>query len=403
MIDALYRYAPPRALPEPLRLIVLGATGSIGRQSLDLIARYPDRLQLVGVSVNTRWADLADVLAELPEVVPLVAIDDPQARDDAAKAKAFGSRLLSGVGSTELVAEADATVVVNGIVGAAGLAPTLAAARRGLRIALANKESLVVGGSLVEKAVKAGGAELLPVDSEHSALAQCLRGRRREDVERLILTASGGPFRTTPAERLATVSVDEVLAHPTWSMGPKITVDSATLMNKGLEVIEAHHLFGVPYEAIDVVVHPGSWIHSLVLMRDGAFLAQLGQRDMRLPLLYAMTGEQRWSLGGERLDLVALGEMRFEAPDTDRFPCLRLAREAGKAGGTAPIVLNASNEIAVAALLAGQLAFGDLPGVVERTLEMLPTRPVADLGAALDADREARRVAAELLFSRGEM
>jgi 1-deoxy-D-xylulose-5-phosphate reductoisomerase len=382
-------------------LTILGATGSIGRQTLDLVERFPDRLRVAAVSVHRRWRDLDALLAPLPDA-PLVAVADPRARDEAAAAGVFGDRLLPGAGAAEVVdAATEATVVVNGIVGAAGLAATLAAAGRGQRIALANKESLVVGGDLVRAAVTRGGAELLPVDSEHSALAQCLRGVGRDDVERLVLTASGGPFRTTPAARLATVTVDEVLAHPTWDMGAKITVDSATLMNKGLEVIEAHHLFGLPYDAIDVVVHPGSWVHSLVLLRDGALLAQLGQPDMRLPLLYAITGEQRWPLGGERVDLVRLGELRFESPDTERFPCLRLAREAGEAGGTAPVTLNAANEVAVAALLAGRLRFVDLPAVVAGALERLPARAVADLATALDADHEARRTATELLSAAG--
>ncbi|MEZ4387518.1 MAG: 1-deoxy-D-xylulose-5-phosphate reductoisomerase [Candidatus Krumholzibacteriia bacterium] len=390
----IYAYRQPRPLPEPLTLAVLGATGSIGRQTLDLVGRFPERLAVSAVSVHRRWQDLQTLLGPLR---PLVAIDDPQARDAAARAGAFGDRLLPGADAAAVAAAPDAQVVVNGIVGAAGLRPTLAAAARGCRIALANKESLVVGGELVAAALAASGGELLPVDSEHSALAQCLSGRQPADVESLILTASGGPFRTVDRERLATVTLDEVLAHPTWRMGPKITVDSATLMNKGLEIIEAHHLFGVPYAAIDVVVHPGSWVHSLVVLRDGAVLAQLGQPDMRLPILYAITGEQRWPLGGERLDLARLGELRFEAPDTERFPCLRLAREAGRAGGTAPIVLNAANEVAVAALLAGRLRFVDLPGVVAGALERLPAVAVTDLEQVLAVDRQARRLAAELL------
>jgi 1-deoxy-D-xylulose-5-phosphate reductoisomerase len=393
MTRAIYAYQPPRRLAEPLSLAVLGATGSIGRQTLDLVARFPDRLRLVGVSVHRRWRELETALRDQP----LVAIDDPAARDEAARAGVFGDRLLPGSDATALVEAADADVVVNGIVGAAGLAPTLAAAAAGRRIALANKESLVVGGDLVREAVTAGKAELLPVDSEHSALAQCLAGRLPADVEALVLTASGGPFRTTSREELERVELDQVLAHPTWSMGPKITVDSASMMNKGLEIIEAHHLFGVPYDAIDVVVHPGSWVHSLVRFRDGSLLAQLGQPDMRLPLLYAITGEQRWPLGGDRLDLAALGELRFEPPDPERFPCLRLAREAGEAGGTAPVVLNAANEVAVAALLAGRVRFVDLPSIVAGALDRLPSRPLADLATALAADEGARRVAAELV------
>jgi len=398
MNDPIYPYAGPRCLPEPLSLVVLGATGSIGEQTLDLVRRFERRLTLSAVAVHRRWEDLARLLGDL---TPLVAVCDPEARDAAARSGEFGNRLLPDTGAADLVASAPADVVINGIVGAAGLPPTLAAAARGLRIALANKESLVVGGDLVRKAVEAGGAELLPVDSEHSALAQCLRGRRREDLERVILTASGGPFRELSAARLADVTIEEVLDHPTWNMGPKITVDSATLMNKGLEVIEAHHLFGLEYADIDVVVHPGSWIHSLVQLRDGALLAQLGTPDMRLPLLYAITGEERWALTGDRLDLLQVGELRFEAPDLQKFPCLQLARDAGEAGGTAPITLNAANEMAVAALLAGEIRYIDLPGVVAAALERLPARPVGDCEAAFAADEEARRVAAEVLKSRG--
>ncbi|MDP1687341.1 1-deoxy-D-xylulose-5-phosphate reductoisomerase [Hydrogenophaga sp.] len=291
--------------------------------------------------------------------------------------------------------------VVNGLVGAAGLAPTLAAAERGLRIALANKEALVVGGQLVAAAVARGGAELLPVDSEHAAIAQCLSGREPSEVARLVLTASGGPFRTTPAADLGQVTLEQVLAHPTWRMGPKITVDSATLMNKGLEVIEAHHLFGLPYGKIDVVVHPGSIVHSLVEFVDGALLAQLGTPDMRVPLQYAIAGEIHWPLDGGRLDLLRAGPLVFEAPDTGRFPCLRLARQAGQAGGTAPVVLNAANEVAVAALLAGRLRFADIPGVIADTLARLPHGPVPDLAAALDADARARTEAAVLVDARG--
>jgi 1-deoxy-D-xylulose-5-phosphate reductoisomerase len=382
------------------RLAILGSTGSIGEQTLDLVRRFPERLRVTGVAVHRRWEDLARLLGDLE---PLVAVADAAARDAAARAGVFGDRLLPAADAAGLVRAADGDVVVNGIVGAAGLEPTLAAAARGQRIALANKESLVVGGDLVREAVSAGKAELLPVDSEHSALAQCLTGCDHADLDRIVLTASGGPFREASAQRLRTVTLDEVLAHPTWDMGPKITVDSATLMNKGLEVIEAHHLFGIGYDRIDVVVHPGSWVHSLVQLRDGAVLAQLGLPDMRLPLLYAITGEQRWPLGGERLDLLRIGELRFEAPDIDRFPCLRLAREAGEAGGTAPITLNAANEVAVAALLAGRIHFVDLPGVVAATLERLPARPVFSLDAALAADGEARRAAEAVMSQRGDL
>ena len=397
MSAPLYPFRRPRRLREPLRLAVLGATGSIGRQALDLIRQFPERLQLVAASARCRWRELAGLLEGLPV---LVAIDDPQARDQAAAAGVFGASLLPAASAEALAAACDCDVVVNGIVGAAGLAPTLAAARRGLRLALANKESLVVGGELVREIVQTTGTEVLPVDSEHSAIAQCLCGHAREDLARVILTASGGPFRDLPLAQLAQVTLDQVLAHPTWDMGPKITVDSATLMNKGLEVIEAHHLFGLPYADIAVVVHPGSWIHSLVQMRDGALLGQLGVPDMRLPLLYAITGEERWPLAVEPLDLVRLGSLHFEAPDTARFPCLELARQAGEAGGTAPITLNAANEVAVAALLRGELPYIGVAEIIAAALDRLPRQTGGDLDAAFAADQAARRVAEQLLAKR---
>ena len=406
---ALYPFRRPRLdLPRPLRLVLLGATGSIGRQTIDLVLRRPRDLELAAVSCQGRVQELAALLAEVAAAQPwapppLVAVGDADARESAARLPGWGPRLLAPgpAGLLEAVSGAPgASCLVNGLVGAAGLGPTLAGATRGLRIALANKESLVVGGPLVAAAVARGGAELLPVDSEHAAIAQCLSGREPAEVSRLVLTASGGPFRQTPAADLARVSLDQVLAHPTWRMGPKITVDSATLMNKGLEVIEAHHLFGLPYDRIDVVVHPGSIVHSLVEFVDGALLAQLGTPDMRVPLQYAITGEIHWPLEGARLDLLRAGPLAFEAPDTDRFPCLRLAREAGLAGGTAPVILNAANEVAVAALLAGRLRFADIPGVIADTLARLPRGPVPDLDAALDADARARTEAAVLVDAR---
>jgi 1-deoxy-D-xylulose-5-phosphate reductoisomerase len=405
-VQPLYPFRRTRlSLPTPLRLVVLGATGSIGRQTLDLVRRHPDRLQLAAVSCQGRVDELAALLAEVEAAQPdaprpLIAVADAKARERAAAVPGWGHRLLGAGphGLVEAVTEAQApSCLVNGLVGAAGLGPTLAAAERGLRIALANKESLVVGGDLVARAVARGGAEVLPVDSEHAAIAQCLSGRDPAEVSRLVLTASGGPFRATPAARLAGVTLEQVLAHPTWRMGPKITVDSATLINKGLEVIEAHWLFGLPYDRIDVVVHPGSIVHSLVEFVDGALLAQLGTPDMRIPLQYAIAGEIHWPLAGGRLDLLGMGPLVFETPDLERFPCLRLAREAGLAGGTAPVVLNAANEIAVAALLAGRLRYVDIPGVIADTLARLPHGPVEDLSLALDADARARTEAAVLV------
>jgi 1-deoxy-D-xylulose-5-phosphate reductoisomerase len=396
-----------RELPAPLRLAVLGVTGSIGSQTLDLVRRHPDRLQVVVVSARRRVDELEACLAELERLAPgadapLVAVYDAEARERAARLPLAGRRLLAAgdAGLREAAGAADADCVVNGLVGAVGLVPTLAAARRGARIALANKESLVVGGDLVRAAVHEGEAELLPVDSEHSAIAQCLAGRAAAEVESLTLTASGGPFRQTPAAGLSAVTLAEVLAHPTWEMGPKITVDSATLMNKGLEVIEAHHLFGLAYDRIEVVIHPGSVVHSLVTFRDGAVMAQLGTPDMRVPLLYAISGERHWPLATERLDLRQVGALHFEDPDLERFPCLRLAREAGRAGGRAPIVLNGANEVAVAGLLEGRIPYVAVAEVIAETLAAIPGGPVASLEEALAVDADARRVAAAVIGQR---
>ncbi len=393
---------PLLSWPSPMRLVLLGATGSIGRQTLDLIATHPDRLQVAALGCHHRIEELSAQVAALaaaqPDAeAPLISVVDETAHARAAKDPVLQKNLLPA-GAQGLVAAVTeptgASCLVNGIVGAAGLAPTLAAADRGLRIALANKESLVVGGTLVAEAVAAGGGELLPVDSEHSAIAQCLSGRREEEIARLILTASGGPFRQTPAEELSRVTLAEVLNHPTWQMGPKITVDSATLLNKGLEVIEAHYLFGVAYDDIQVVVHPGSIVHSMVEFVDGALLAQLGTPDMRIPLQYAISGENHWPLPNRRLDLVAVGTLQFEEPDLARFPCLGLAVSAGRAGGSSPIVLNAANEVAVAALLAQRIRYTDIPRVIEGSLAAMPTVPIENLDGALSVDAEARRVAA---------
>ncbi len=403
----LYRIGRLSPAPRlPVRVVILGATGSIGVQAVDLAVRHPDRLQVVGVSARSRVDELAALVRRLEAAgaanAPAVVFADPRAASAAARDPLLRRRLLPpGAAGLEALAALDgADCVVNGLVGAAGLAPTLAAAAAGRRIALANKESLVIGGELVREAVARGGAEVVPVDSEHSALAQCLSGRNAEELERLVLTASGGPFRTWTVAAMAVARKDEVLRHPTWNMGPKITVDSATLMNKGLEVIEAHVLFGVAYRDIDVVVHPGSIVHSLAVFRDGAVVAQLGAPDMRVPLLYALAGERHWPLATERLDLARLGELRFEAPDAERFPCLGLARRAGEAGGRAPIVLNAANEIAVAALLDDRLAYADIAPVIAATLDDLPGGPVGCLAEALETDAAARRSAQRLIESR---
>jgi 1-deoxy-D-xylulose-5-phosphate reductoisomerase len=294
-----------------------------------------------------------------------------------------------------LVVESGADLVLNGLVGSAGLGPTVATLGEGIDLALANKESLVVGGELVMALAEATGARIIPVDSEHSALHQLIAGEGAGAIERLVLTASGGPFRGFSRGELEHVTVDQALAHPTWSMGGKITIDSATLMNKGLELIEAHHLFGTPYERIDVVVHPQSIVHSLVQLCDGATLAHLGYPDMRVPISYALHYPERVDVPVAPLDLVALGELSFEAADTEAFPCLALARAAAVAGGTAPCALNAANEIAVHAFLEQRLPFVGIHAVIEATLERLDAQPVRAFETLYEADHEARAVADE--------
>ena len=323
-----------------------------------------------------------------------IALSDPDAADRAAAAFGEGEVLAGPEGVVSLVTETDCDMVLNALVGSAGLGPTIATLGEGIDLALANKESLVVGGELVMALAEATGARVIPVDSEHSALMQLIGAESAPGtVERLVLTASGGPFRGRTAADLADVTREDALDHPTWDMGGKITVDSATLMNKGLEVIEAHHLFGVPYERIDVVVHPQSIVHALVHLNDGASLAHLGNPDMRVPISYALHWPDRVDVPVETLDLAAVGSLTFEPPDTDAFPCLRLAREAAIAGGTAPCVLNAANEVAVHAFLAGELPFTGIAEVVEHALESVPARPLRHFSDLYAVDTEAREAA----------
>ena len=377
------------------RLLILGSTGSIGVQALDVVARSGGELQVVGLSAAAGWESLVAQARE--HDVPRIAVADPDAAARAAEAWTGGEVLSGNDGLVELIAEAECDMVLNAIVGSAGLLPTVTALGEGIDVALANKEALVVGGELVTQLADATGAALIPVDSEHSALHQLLAGERAGTVDRLVLTASGGPFRGRRRGELTGVTVEEALAHPTWSMGGKITIDSATLMNKGLEVIEAHHLFGTPYERIEVVVHPQSIVHSLIGLCDGATLAHLGYPDMRVPIAYALHYPERVDVPVAPLDLVAVGALTFEAVDEDTFACLRLAREVGLAGGTAPAVLNAANEVAVHAFLSGRLAFLRIAEVIERTLELVPTCGVHSFDSLARADTEARRVAAGLI------
>src|SRR3954465_9135748 len=381
----------------PRRLLVLGSTGSIGTQALDIVGRSAD-LEVVGLSAQGSWELLVEQAQRFG--VKRIALVDADAGARAAEAWTEGEVLTGPQGLVELVVGSGAELVLNALVGSAGLGPTGATLGEGIALALANKESLVVGGELVTALAEATGAALIPVDSEHSALYQLLAGERPGTGDKLILTASGGPFRGRTRAELEDVTVDEALKHPTWAMGGKITIDSATLMNKGLELIEAHHLFGVPYERIDVVVHPQSIVHSLIQLCDGASLAHLGYPDMRVPISYALHHPDRVEVPLRPLDLAEVGSLTFERVDEEAFPALRLAREAAIAGGTAPCVLNAANEIAVHAFLAGRLSFLGIPAVIEETLERLEPRPVRAFESLYEADREARAVAGELIEGR---
>jgi 1-deoxy-D-xylulose-5-phosphate reductoisomerase len=384
-------------VPLPRRLLILGSTGSIGTQALDIVERS-EELELVGLSAERSWEAL--VAQARAHGVSRIALADPIAGARAAEAWTDGEVLTGAEGLVRLVIESGAELVLNALVGSAGLGPTVATLGEGIDLALANKESLVVGGDLVTQLAEATGAQIIPVDSEHSALHQLIAGERAGTVDKLVLTASGGPFRGRTRDQLDDVTVEEALAHPTWAMGGKITIDSATLINKGLELIEAHHLFGTAYDCIDVVVHPQSIVHSYVLLCDGAALAHLGYPDMRVPISYALHYPDRVDVPMRPLDLAEVGALTFEHVDTEAFPCLRLARDAARAGGTAPCVLNAANEVAVHAFLEGRLSFLGIPAVIEAALERLPPGPVRAFESLYEADREARAVAAELIAIR---
>ncbi len=373
-------------------LVVLGATGSIGRQTLEVAARLGSAV--VAVAARRGSDELLALAGRHPDA--LVGVAAPTADERAAVVTAVGDRARFGPEAMEELAALPGATVVNGIVGSAGLAASVTALASGNRLALANKESLVAGGPVVAAARAAGGGELVPVDSEHSALAQCLAGEDVAAVRRIVLTASGGPFRGRQPAELAEVTVVEALAHPTWSMGPRITIDSATLMNKGFEVIEAHYLFGLPYDAIDVVVHPQSIVHSLVEFVDGSVKAQLGEPDMRGPIQYAITYPARLPDGGGSFD-VTKSDLTFEPPDRQAFPCLDLAYAAGRAGGSAPAVLNAADEVAVHAFLQRRIGFASIPVVIERTLESVPQRDLGTVADVLAVDAEARGVAHQVV------
>jgi 1-deoxy-D-xylulose-5-phosphate reductoisomerase len=382
----------------PRRLVILGSTGSIGVQALDVVSRSGGAIEVVGLAAGNGATTLLEQAAQYD--VRRIALADVDAAARAGEVWTNGEVLSGQDGLVRLITECGCDLVLNAIVGSAGLVPTVAALGEGIDLALANKESLVVGGELVTQLADATGAAIIPVDSEHSALHQLLSAEQLGTVDRLILTASGGPFRGRARDDLAEVTVEQALAHPTWSMGGKITIDSATLMNKGLELIEAHHLFGTPYEQIDVVVHPQSIVHSLIQLCDGATLAHLGYPDMRVPISYALHYPERVDVPVRPLDLAELGALTFEPVDEETFNCLRLARDAARAGGTAPCTLNASNEVAVHAFLAGRLRFLDIASVIQETLERLPASPVHSFETLGEADAEARQVAGDLVHQR---
>ena len=374
-------------------IAILGSTGSIGCSTLKVLERHRDRFRVVALTANSN----ADLLEEQtrawnPEYVGLVN-----------GVTGNGKRETDGAGRSCLVEAAthpDARIVLNGIVGAAGLEATLAALSAGKRVALANKETLVMAGELVTGAARQGGGEIVPVDSEHSAVLQCITGYRAAHVRRLILTASGGPFRTWSAERIAAATIADALQHPTWKMGKKITVDSATLVNKALEVIEAHFLFGLSYEAIDVVIHPQSVVHAFAEFVDGSVLAQVGFPNMELPILYALTHPERLPDGGtQRFDPVAAGQLAFEAVRLDAFPAYGIGRRAAATGGTAPATFNAANEVAVELFLEGRLAFGEIAPLLDQVMARHEAAPADSVERVLEADREGRRLAREAACS----
>lgn len=381
-------------------IAVLGSTGSIGTQALEVARRNPDRFRVAGLAAATSHDLLVGQVREF--MPPLVAIAEEGA---AAELKAHlgavrGVEVISGHEATEVLArESEADMVLNAMVGAVGLPPSLAALQSGKLLALANKESLVVGGELVLDLVKGEPDRLIPVDSEHSALAQCMRGERRDDLRKVIITASGGPFRGWSREELSRASVKEALAHPTWNMGPKITIDSATLMNKGMEAIEAHYLFGVDYGSIDVVVHPESVVHAIARFSDGSMIAQLAAADMRLPIQLALAFPDRLESGIADVDLASLGRLTFEEVDREAFPALDLAYRAGRMGLTYPAALNAANEVAVESFLEGRIRLTAITEVVAAVLEEHEAAPVVSLVTLERADAWARRRAAEVVGS----
>ena len=371
------------------KIAILGATGSIGKSAMDLIERNSGRFEVTAVTASTNVEALVEVVRRTGATLAVIA-DERRYRDLAELLAGTNCRAAAGEDALIEAATGEVDIVLAAIVGCAGLAPVMAAVEAGRIVALANKEALVTAGALMIDAAAKNGATLLPVDSEHNAIFQCLSGARADEVSRIILTASGGPFLTVSGEAIRDATPAQAVAHPKWSMGAKISVDSATLMNKGLELIEAHYLFGLPSRQIDVVIHPQSVIHSLVEFVDGSVLAQLGTPDMRIPIAYALAWPERIPTPAQRLDLATIARLDFEAPDLARFPALRLAREALEAGGAAPIVLNAANEIAVAAFLGGEISFPEIASLVHEALNIASYDAPGSIGDVLEIDRVTR-------------
>ncbi len=378
------------------RVAVLGATGSIGRSTLDLLERSPERFEVTALTAHSNVDALADAAKRTGAKLAVIA---DSSRFEALREKLGGSGCRAAAGLEGLVeaATSEADWVMAAIVGCAGLLPTMAAIEAGKTVALANKEALVTAGPLMLDAASRSGSTLLPVDSEHNAIFQCLAGSRRADVARLVLTASGGPFREFSVEEMQRATPAQAVAHPRWSMGAKISVNSATLMNKGLELIEAHHLFGLKSQQIDIVVHPQSIVHSLVEFVDGSLLAQLGSADMRIPIAYTLAWPERMETPAKRLSLADVGTLQFEAPDPVRFPALRLAREVMESGAASAVILNASNEVAVSSFLAGQIRFCEIVEMVEAALDRIDAPALESIEAVVALDQETRERTSALI------
>jgi 1-deoxy-D-xylulose-5-phosphate reductoisomerase len=372
------------------KIAILGATGSVGKSTLDLVERSPERFQVVAVTAAKNTGELAEIARRTGAKLAVVA-DEGRLADLEQRLAGSSCRAAAGEASLIEAANGEAELVIAAIVGCAGLRPVMAAVEAGKTVALANKEALVTAGALMTDAAARHGATLLPIDSEHNAIFQCLAGSNMDNVSRIILTASGGPFRTATADVIDAATPAQAVAHPNWTMGAKISVDSATCMNKGLELIEAHYLFGLPSERIDIVIHPQSVVHSLVEFIDGSVLAQLGSPDMRIPIAYALAWPERIATPAQRLDLAAIARLDFECPDLGRFPALRVARSALEAGGAAPIVLNAANEAAVASFLSGAIRFTDIAHAVEEALDEADWAAPRSIEEVLEIDRQTRQ------------